>query len=270
MGGFLLPSLHMVILKTPAEIDAIREGGHILSRILTELVSVVRPGITTGELEALADKRMREAGGEPSFKGYKTDPTITPYNSAVCLSIDDEIVHAPAYPSREVKEGSLLKLDIGLRYKGMCTDMAVTVPVGKVSDEVLKLIKVTKESLLLGLEKAVVGASISAIGKAVDGHVVKHGYTTVKDLTGHGVGHHVHEDPRIPNYHDPDYDKVKLVAGMVIAIEPMVNVGEEYVRVKRDQWTIVTEDKTLSAHYEVTLALTDSGTEIMTPIPENA
>lgn len=270
MGGFLIQSLHMVILKTPAEIDSIREGGHILSRILTELVATVRPGITTGELEALADQRMREAGGEPSFKGYKTDPSITPFNSAVCLSIDDEVVHGPAYPSREVKEGSLLKLDIGLRYKGMCTDMAVTVPVGKVSDEALKLIRVTKESLLLGLEKAVVGGWVSDIGKAVDKHVRRHGYTTVKDLTGHGVGHHVHEDPRIPNYLDRDMTPVKLIPGMVIAIEPMVNAGEDYVRVKRDQWTIVTQDKSLSAHYEVTLALTASGTEIMTPIPENA
>jgi len=257
----------MTILKTPAEIEKIREGGIILSAILTELVDMVRPGITTGELEAYADKRMRDHGGEPSFKGYQTDPRITPFNSAVCISIDDEVVHGPAYPSRPVKEGSLLKLDIGLRYKGLCTDMAVTVPVGKVSPEALNLIKVTKESLLLGLEKAITGNMVSDIGKAVDGYVTGHGYTTVKDLTGHGVGHH---GPAIPNYHDEDLEPVELVKGMVLAIEPMINMGEEYVRVKRDQWTIVTEDKSLSAHFEVTLALTDKGTEIMTPIPKNA
>jgi methionyl aminopeptidase len=260
----------MIILKTPAEIEKIRAGGAILSRILTELVSVVRPGITTGEIELLAEKRMREAGGEPSFKGYKTDPRIAPFNSALCLSLDDEVVHGPAYPSRVVPEGSILKLDIGLRYQGMCTDMAVTVPVGKVSEEKMKLIRVTKESLLLGVEKAVAGGWVSDIGRAVDKHVRKHGFTTVKDLTGHGVGHHVHEDPRVPNYFDPSMEPVRLVKGLVIAIEPMVNAGEEDVYVKDDDWTFATSDRKLSAHFELTLAITDQGTEIMTPLPDNA
>ncbi len=260
----------MIIFKTDEEIQKIREGGAILSRILTELVANVKPGATTGALDALAEKRMREAGGEPSFKGYRTDPDVRPFASTVCTSINNEVVHAPATPSRAVKEGDLLKLDIGLRYKGMCTDMAVTVPVGKVSQEALDLVAVTKESMLAGINKARPGAWISDIGKTVDKIVRKNGYTTVKDLVGHGVGHHVHEDPRVPNYFDPELDPVKIQPGMVLAIEPMVNMGEEDVRMKRDGWTVVTHDGSLSAHYEVTIAITEDGMEIMTPVPENA
>lgn len=260
----------MIIFKTDEEIQKIREGGAILSRILTELVANVKPGVTTGELDALAEKRMREAGGEPSFKGYRTDPDVRPFASTVCTSINSEVVHAPATPSRAVKEGDILKLDIGLRYKGLCTDMAVTVPVGEVSEEALELIRVTKESMLAGIAKARPGAWVSDIGKTVDKIVRKNGYSTVKDLVGHGVGHHVHEDPRIPNYFDPELDPVKIKPGMVLAVEPMVNMGEDEVRMKRDGWTVVTEDGSLSAHYEVTIAITEDGMEIMTPVPENA
>ncbi len=260
----------MVRLKTPQEIEDIREGGAILSRVLTELVSMVRPGMTTGELDALAEKRMREAGGEPSFKGYVVDPDIRPFPSTVCLSINDEVVHAPSDVSRELTDGDILKLDIGLRYKGLCTDMAVTVPVGTVPDETLKLIAVTKESMFVGIGKAREGGWISDIGKAVDKVVRRNGYSTVKDLTGHGVGHQVHEEPHIPNYFDPGAHPVKIVRGMVLAIEPMVNMGEEDVRMKRDGWTVVTDDESPSAHFEVTIAITDKGMEILTPVPLNA
>lgn len=260
----------MITLKTAKEIEAIREGGAILSRILTEMVAMVKPGTTTGELDEYAEKQMRMAGGEPSFKGYRTGADVTPFPSTVCTSINAEVVHAPATPSRAVKEGDLLKLDIGLRYKGLCTDMAVTVPVGKVSAERSKLIAVTKESMLLGIAKARDGAWISDIGKVVDKYVRRNGCTTVKDLVGHGVGHHVHEDPRIPNYFDPELEPVMIEEGMVLAIEPMVNLGEEDVEVLPNGWTIVTADSRPSAHFEVTIAVTPKGMEIMTPVPENA
>lgn len=259
----------MIIYKTDEEIAAARESGALLTKVLTELISLVRPGVTTGELDALAEKRMREAGGEPSFKGYRTGVDVRPFPSTVCTSINNEVVHAPADPSRQVLEGDLLKLDIGVRYKGMCTDMAVTVPVGKVSEEAAKLIRVTKESLLLGVEKAKRGAWISDIGKAVDKHVRRNGFTTVKDLVGHGVGKYVHEDPRIPNYLDRELDPVEIKPGMLLAIEPMVNMGEEDVRVLSDDWTIVTADASVSAHFEVTIAVTKQGTEIITPVPVN-
>ena len=259
----------MIILKTPEEIESIRRGGIILSQILSELVDKVVPGVMTGELDAYAEERMRAEGGEPSFKGYRTGSDVTPFPSTVCMSINEEVVHAPAVPSRPVKEGDLLKLDIGLRYEGMCTDMAVTVPVGEVDEEKKKLIRVTRESMMLGIAKARAGGVINDIGKAVDTYVRKNGYTTVKDLTGHGVGHYVHEDPRVPNYEDDDMGDVKIEKGMVLAVEPMVNIGEEDVDVLTDGWTIVTADSTPSAHFEVTIAITDKGMELMTPVPTN-
>jgi methionyl aminopeptidase len=257
----------MIIFKSDKEIAAARECGHLLSKILGELVSRVAPGVSTLELDEYAERRMREEGGEPSFKGYKSPGDPVPFPSTVCTSINGEVVHAPATPSRTVKEGDLLKLDIGMRYKGMCTDMAVTVPVGAVHADLRQLVETTRESLLLGVAKCVRGGWVSDIGKAVDRHVRAAGYSTVKDLVGHGVGKHVHEDPRIPNYFDPDLDPVKIEPGMVLAIEPMVNMGEEDVRILRDGWTIVTADRSPSAHFEVTLAVTEKGTEVITPLP---
>lgn len=259
----------MISLKTSEEIAALREGGKILSDILTELVDMVAPGVTTGELDAYAETRMRDAGGEPAFKGYKPGG-VPPFNSTVCTSINHEVVHGPAHPSRALKDGDLFKMDIGLKYKGVFTDMAVTVPIGDLDEELLTLRNVTKKSLLLGVEKCVEGGWISDIGKAVDKYVRRAGYSTVKDLVGHGVGHKVHEDPPIPNYFDPRLEPVKIVHGMVLAIEPMVNIGRDDVRVLDDHWTIVTADKKFSAHFEVTVAITENGTEIITPIPANA
>jgi methionyl aminopeptidase len=259
----------MIFLKTPSEINDIREGGAILSAILTELVLRAVPGATTGELDALAERMMRDAGGEPSFKGYRSGNS-SPFRSSVCTSINNEVVHAPAEPSRAVKSGDLLKLDIGLRYKGLCTDMAVTVGIGDIDDEKARLIKVTRESMLLGVEKAMPGKLINDIGKAVDAHVTRNGYSTVKDLVGHGVGKYVHEDPHIPNFDDPDLPDVIIEPGMVLAIEPMVNAGRDGVRLLPNGWTVVTADKSLSAHFEVTIAISEKGWEIMTPVPKNA
>lgn len=260
----------MITLKTEAEIAALREGGHHLSAILTELVDMVRPGMTTGELNAHATKRMAEVGGEPSFLGYQPSSDVTPYNSAVCLSIGSEVVHAPALPSRELKSGDVLKLDIGLKYKGLCTDMAVTVAVGEVTARERELIALTKEAMLAGIAKAVPGAWVSDVGKTVDKMVRRAGFTTVKDLTGHGVGHKIHEDPSVPNYFEPALPPVKIVPGMVLAIEPMVNIGREDVDILEDGWTFVTVDGSTSAQFEVTIAVTASGMEILTPVPKNA
>lgn len=258
----------MIILKTDKEIAAAREGGKVLSDILGELVGMVAPGVTTREIDALAERRMREAGGEPSFKGYRTDVGVPPFPSTVCTSVDHEVVHAPATPSRTLEEGQIFKMDIGLRYKGMCTDMAVTVPVGRISDDDRDLLNVTRESLMIGIEKCVEGGWISDIGKAVDKHVRRNRYSTVKDLVGHGVGRYVHEEPRVPNYFDQALDPVRIEKGMMLALEPMVNAGRDAVRVLGDAWTIVTADGRKSAHFEVTLAITGKGTEILTPLPD--
>ncbi len=257
----------MIILKTDDEIDILREGGHILSDILKHLMKTVKPGMTTGELDRIAEKMMRDAGGEPSFKGYKVHGA-PPFSTSICACLDDEVVHAPADSYRQIKDGQLLKIDLGMRYKGLCTDMAATVAVGKVDEVLLELSRVTREALLIGIGKAREGNWISDIGKAVDKHVRRHGFTTVKDLVGHGVGKKVHEDPPVPNYHDRSIEPVKISRGLVIAIEPMVNLGKEDVYTKEDAWTIATADESPSAHWEATIAITAEGTEILTPIPE--
>lgn len=257
----------MIILKTDEEIAKLRAGGRILSEILQTLMRRVEPGIGTGELDDLAEKLMLQAGGKPSFKGYRLHG-VPPYNSTVCTSIDAEVVHGPAHPSRKVREGQLLKLDIGMWYQGLCTDMAATVMVGRVPETSAKLSEVTREALLIGIDKAREGAWISDIGRAVDKHVRRHGYTTVKDLVGHGVGKKVHEDPPIPNYHDRGADPVRISRGMVLAIEPMINLGEEDVETLDDQWTVAAADGLSSAHWEATIAITAAGTEILTPVPD--
>ena len=209
---------------------------------------------------------MRDAGGEPSFKGYKAGGSV-PFNGTVCTSIDDEVVHAPPHPGRALKEGMVLSLDIGLRYKGLCTDMAVTLPIGEVSADLLKLIRVTKESLLAGIDVIRPGAKVNDVGKAIQPIVERNGYGIVRALVGHGVGRHVHEDPHVPNFDDPDLPKVTIKKGMVLAVEPMVTMGDWDVLLARDNWTIKTIDKKPAAHWEVTVAVTDDGYEIITPLP---
>ncbi len=251
---------------TEEEVAKLREGGKLLSEILGELAAMAKPGVTTAELDAHAEKRMRAAGGEPSFKGYKAGGNV-PFPGTVCTSIDDEVVHAPPVPGRVLKEGMLLSLDIGLRYKGLCTDMAITVPVGEVSASLLKLIRVTKDSLMAGVDAVRPGAKIGDIGRAVQPIVERAGFGVVRALVGHGVGHEVHEDPHVPNYDDPDAPTILIKKGMVLAIEPMVTQGSWDVVLARDQWTIKTIDKKPAAHWEVTLAVTDDGYEILTPLP---
>lgn len=248
------------------EIAKLREGGALLSAILGELCGMVAPGVSTADLDAHAEKRMRDAGGEPSFKGYKAGGP-TPFNGTVCTSINDEVVHAPPYPGRELKEGDMISLDIGLRYKGLCTDMAVTVPVGKVPEKTLKLIRVTKDALMAGVDAVRPGRKIREIGKAIQPVVERAGFGVVRALVGHGVGRKVHEEPSVPNYDDPDMPKVIMKEGMVLAIEPMVTMGSWEVDLGADDWTFRTGDGSLAAHWELTLAVTADGYEILTPLP---
>ncbi len=251
---------------TDEDIAKLREGGLLLSEILGELAQMAKPGVTTAELDAHAEKRMRDAGGEPSFKGYKAGGSV-PFNGTVCTSINDEVVHAPPHPGRVLEDGMILSLDIGLRYKGLCTDMAVTLPIGKVPESWLKLIRVTKESLLAGVDVIRPGTKIREIGKTIQPIIERAGFGVVRALVGHGVGRHVHEEPNVPNYDDPDLPSVTIKKGMVLAVEPMVTMGDWDVLLARDQWTIKTIDKKPAAHWEVTLAVTDDGYEILTPLP---
>lgn len=255
------------MIKTPEEIAVLRESGALLARALAAAVAAVRPGVTTAELDAIAMQVIREGGGEPSFLGYKTRSVDRPFPTTLCTSINHEVVHAPAVPARPLVAGDVIGLDIGARYKGLCTDMAVTVGVGEIGKEAHKLMQVTRESLLRGLEQVKPGQWISDIGKAVQAHVEKHGYGVVRDLVGHGIGRGVHEDPRIPNYFDPHLKPVRIVPGMALCIEPMITLGNYAVDTLPDDWTIVTVDRSLAAHFEVTVVVTDTGHDIITPLP---
>ncbi len=255
-----------IVIYGEKEIVSLRQGGKLLAEILGELARMTAPGVSTANLDAHAEKRMRDAGGAPSFKGYKAGGNV-PFNGTVCTSINHEVVHAPPYPGRTLKEGDIISLDIGMRYEGLCTDMAVTVPVGKVPEKALRLIRVTRDSLLAGVENVRPGGKIRNIGKAVQAVVESGGFGVVRALVGHGVGHAVHEDPQVPNFDDPDSPKVVMKKGMVLAIEPMVTEGSWEVEMARDQWTIFTQDRRLAAHWEVTVAVTEDGYEILTPLP---
>jgi len=251
---------------TEEHIEKLRRGGAVLSRILGDLVSLAKPGVTTEELDIYAEREMRKEGGEPAFKGYMGGGSV-PFPGTVVTSLNDEVVHAPPVPGRELKEGDLLKLDIGFRYEGLYTDMAVSIPIGKPAPEVVELLYTTQRSMYAGIDAIRPGKQIRDIGRAVQEVVDKQGYGIVRDLVGHGIGHGIHEDPQIPNYDNPDMPKVKIKKGMVLAIEPMVNMGSWEIELADDQWTIVTADKSLSAHFEVTVAVTEDGYEILTPQP---
>ncbi len=255
----------MIAYKSQEQIDALAEGGALLARILDEIIAQVRPGASTADLDRLAVRRMREVGGEPSFLNYKIAREVTPFNSAVCTSINEEVVHAPAHPGRVLTEGDVLGLDIGFIYKNLYTDMAKTVPVGKVSQEAYSLMSVTQEALMKGIEQVREGNTIADISKAIEKHVMKFGYGIVRDLVGHGVGFKVHEDPQVPNYYVAGTEKIKLKRGLVIAIEPMITLGDAAVTVAEDGWTCVTEDRSLAAQFEHTVAIDHKGkTRILT------
>lgn len=244
-----------------------REGGHLLSRALKAACEMVRPGVSLSEIDAVAERVIREGGGEPSFKGYKTHPDDEPFPTTLCVSVNEEVVHGRGDRPIVLKEGDIVGLDIGLWYKGLCTDMAATVPVGHVSAEAAELIAVTREACLAGARAVREGGFVSDVAAAVEAVVVPHGYGIVRALVGHGVGHKVHEDPHVPNYSDSRYPRVRIVDGMCLAVEPMIGLGTWDVETAEDGWTVVTKDRKLAAHFEVTVAVTDHGTEILTPLP---
>lgn len=271
-------NMEQATVKTSEEIKILRQGGEILARILRELTKRAQAGVTTAQLDELAEKLIRQAGGEPSFKGF-SEKKSPPFPSAICASINDEIVHAPATPARVLKDGDLLKIDIGMKWpsevksdsplaekvrRGLYTDMAVTVGVGGVSKKAKNLIAVTREALLVGFKKVRTGAKVSDIGKAVQKFVESKSFSVVRDLTGHGVGYKVHEPPSIPNFWQEGMENCELKEGMVICIEPMVNDGACQIKFAPDNWTVLTSDCSLSAHFEHTIVVTKRGGEILT------
>jgi methionyl aminopeptidase len=265
----------MIIIKTDKEIEIMRQGGKILASILKKLVKEIKPGITTGHLEKMACSLIKKAGGRPSFKGFKSIYDSRAFPTALCTSINNEIVHAPSLPSRKLKSGDIVGIDLGMEYPysknvhGYYTDMAVTIPVGKISKEAKKLIDVTKKSLILAIKQVKPGNSINNIGRTIQQYVEKEGFSVVRDLVGHGVGTAVHEEPQVPNYEVTNSKRLKkiiLKPGMAIAIEPMVNIGDWKVKNGDNGFAILTADGNLSAHFEHTIAVTKKGCEVITKI----
>jgi methionyl aminopeptidase len=246
-----------VEIKSKSEIELMRQAGRIVSDILDELEKAVAPGVSTWDLDQLAETLIYKKGAKPAFKGYLGFP------SCLCASINEEVVHGIPSKKRKLKEGDLMKLDFGVVYKGFYGDSARTVPVGKVDDSALKLLEATRESLAKGIEAAVAGNRIGDIGHAVQLHVEQRGYSVVRDFVGHGIGKKLHEQPQIPNYGNPGTGR-QLRPGMALAIEPMVNAGTFKVELLDDDWTAVTLDRKLSAHFEHTILVTETGPEILT------
>ncbi len=247
----------MIIFKSPEEIDKMRKAGSIVARTIERLQVAVAPGMTTAHLDALAEQQIRAAGAVPSFKGYRGFP------GTICTSLNEQVVHGiPG--KRTIKEGDILKLDVGAVWEGYHADSAISMFVGEPpSDIAEKLVRVTEESLEAGISVLQPGARLSDVGHAVQQVVEGAGFSCVREYAGHGVGRALHEDPQVPNYGEPGRGPL-VRTGLVVAIEPMVNVGDWRTRLLADRWTVVTADKSLSAHFEHTIAVTEDGPEVLT------
>lgn len=246
-----------VEIKSQNELTLMREAGRIVAEILDELEKMVAPGVSTWELDQEAERLIYKKGAKPAFKGYLGFPSV------LCASVNEEVVHGIPSKRRKLKEGDLMKLDFGVVYRGYYGDSARTVPVGKVSPEAQQLIDATRESLMKGIEAMRPGNRLGDIGAAVQQYVEARGFTVVRDFVGHGIGKKLHEPPQVPNFGSPGTG-MKLRPGMVLAVEPMVNEGTFKVEVLDDDWTAVTLDRKLSAHFEHTIHITNDGPEILT------
>ena len=254
-----------VSVKSQREIELMREAGRILGTVLNELEKEVKPGVSTWKINQIGDEMIRSYGCIPSFLGYGGFP------ASICVSVNEKVVHGIPSKKEILKDGDIVSLDAGVIYKGYHSDAARTYGAGEISPEAAKLIEVTRQSFFEGIKFAKVGYRVSDIGAAIQEYVESHGYSVVRDYVGHGVGREMHEAPEVPNYrvdrHERGFGRrpdPRLVAGMTIAIEPMVNIGGYQVKVLDNEWTVVTVDGTLSAHYENTIAITDGEPEILT------
>lgn len=246
----------MIILKSPREIEKIRAACLIVAEILERLNEHIQPGITTWDLNVLSEELAERHRAKPAFKGYQGFPY------ALCASVNEEVVHGIPSKHRRLEEGDIISLDFGVLMDGYYGDAAITVPVGKISEEAQRLCRVTENALYQGINQVVMGNRLSDISHAIQKYVEDNRFSVVRDFVGHGIGQHLHESPQIPNFGPPGKG-VKLKPGMVFAIEPMINLGEPDVEILEDQWTAVTLDRQLSAHFEHTVAVTDNGPDIL-------
>jgi methionyl aminopeptidase len=255
----------MIIIKTPEEIKILREGGKRLAEVLHKVKEKVSPGISTKDLDKYAEKLIRANADEPAFLNYRPVGARIPFPATLCTSVNEEVVHGIPKDNKILKEGDIISIDLGLKHKGLYTDMALTVPVGIVSNSSKKLLQTTEQALRVGIDAVSAGGRVGDIGHAIESYVRPHRYGIVEALSGHGVGRSLHEDPYIPNFGKRNTGE-KLVAGMVIAIEPMLNNGTKNVVLDKDGYTYRTADGKKSAHFEHTILITENGAEILTQV----
>ncbi len=252
----------MIVLKSPAELAVMRRACQVAATALAAVVDAVRPGVTTRELDRIAEDRIRALGGVPSFLGYRGFP------ASLCASVNDEVVHG--IPGRRrLREGEIISLDLGAIVEGFHGDLAVTVPVGRISEDLQRLLQVTAASLEEGIRAVRPGGRLGDVSAAIQRYVERHGFSVVRDFAGHGVGRRLHEEPQVPNFGRPG-NGVVLQPGMTLAIEPMVDAGASDVTVDPDGWTVRTRDHEPSAHFEHTVAVTEAGADVLTRLPEDA
>jgi methionyl aminopeptidase len=255
----------MIPIKDQSEIEAMRKGGKILAEIMDKLEKEIASGKNTLELDKLAEELVFANGGTPAFKGYRGEAK-EPFPGTICASLNSEVVHGIPAKEKVLRVGDILKIDIGMKYKGMFTDMARTFAVGKISPDAQRLIRITEKSFWKGLEKLKEGCFLSDYSKAVQKYAEDNGFSVVRNLVGHGIGKDLHEDPYIPNYYNKKYQDFRLSAGMALALEPMINEGAFETVLDKDGWTFKTKDGRLNAHYENTILVTEKGTEVITQI----
>ncbi len=248
----------MIIIKSPREIDQLRRSNAMVAEVFEKLKGMIGPGVTTKELDQVAEEYILLKGGRPAFKGYRGFP------ATLCISVNEEVVHGiPG--QRQLKEGDIVSLDVGVNLGGYFGDAAMTLPVGEVDSDAKRLLEVTERALYVGIEKAMAGNRLFDISYAIQRWVESHGFSVVRDFVGHGIGRELHEEPQVPNFGSP-HQGPRLEKGMVFALEPMVNEGAYGVRVLSDGWTVVTADGRRSAHFEHTIAISDDGAEILSTL----
>ena len=247
----------MIVCRSSSELDRMRDAGRLVGEVLTELAAKVGPGVSTAELDELAERRILRAGATPAFNGYHG------YPATICASINDEVIHGIPSGRRVLGEGDIISIDVGAALDGYYGDSAITLAVGHVSEQAATLLRVTEEALYKAIDRARPGGRLSDISHAVQAHVEAYGFSVVREFVGHGIGQRMHEEPQVPNYGEPGRGP-RLAKGMVLAIEPMVNAGKAAVKVLGDGWTAVTRDNSLSAHFEHTVAVTAGEPWILT------
>jgi len=254
----------MIVRKSPEDLEKMRRSGLLVWKVLMELKSMIKEGVTTLELERTAEQMIRDAGAKPAFKGYFVPAVGATYPFVLCTSVNEEVVHGMPSAKRVLKSGDIVSIDTGVSLDGFFGDAALTFPVGEVEEKTARLLQVTRESLDLAIEQVRPGNRLMDVAGAVEKHVVSNGFSIVRDYVGHGIGTRLHEEPQIPNYVDRRSENPRLKEGMVLAIEPMVNAGRPETRVLGDRWTAVTRDGACSAHFEHCVAVTKDGPWVLT------